>query len=47
MGGEFQFLPENERFGRVALEAVLPYARSVIRPNDFRKERLTPEVFAG
>jgi hypothetical protein len=25
VGGEFQFVPENPRFGRVALKAVLPY----------------------
>jgi|GEM_PF-7061249 len=30
VAGEFQFLPENQRFDRFALEAVLPYARSVI-----------------
>lgn len=29
MAGEFQFLHGNQRYGRVALESVLPYARGV------------------
>gem|GEM_PF-6799146 len=50
MGGELQFVPENQRFGRVALEAVLPYARSVISNSpgtgskSMRKYYFTPRI---